>query len=75
MGLAMHQTLPDSDVMSDVTSKLTSARSHAASLSRLIVAAIGATVAAMLAAAVLLWFHYGTAVFYDMILSGISACF
>lgn len=53
----------------------TSAPAAAVSASRLIVAAIGASVAAMLAGAVLLWFHYGTAVFYEMILSGISACF
>ena len=29
---------------------------------------------ALLAAAVL-WFHYGTAVFFEMITAGISACF
>jgi hypothetical protein len=36
-------------------------------------------VAALCAIAVLgalaLWFHYGTAVFFEMIASGISACF
>jgi hypothetical protein len=31
--------------------------------------------AAMLLAALALWFHYGTAVFFEMIASGISACF
>jgi replication-associated recombination protein RarA len=28
-----------------------------------------------LCAAVALWFHYGTAVFFEMITAGISACF
>jgi hypothetical protein len=31
--------------------------------------------AVILLAALLLWFHYGTAVFFEMITSGISACF
>lgn len=35
-------------------------------------AALGATV---LIGALALWFHYGTAVFFEMIASGISACF
>jgi hypothetical protein len=30
---------------------------------------------AMLLAALALWFHYGTAVFFETIASGISACF
>jgi hypothetical protein len=30
---------------------------------------------AMLLGALVLWFHYGTAVFFEMIASGISACF
>jgi hypothetical protein len=29
----------------------------------------------LLLAALVLWFHYGTAVFFEMIASGISACF
>jgi hypothetical protein len=29
----------------------------------------------ILLGALLLWFHYGTAVFFEMIASGISACF
>jgi len=29
----------------------------------------------VLAATIALWVHYGTAVFYEMILSGIAACF
>jgi hypothetical protein len=35
-------------------------------------AALGAII---LAGALALWFHYGTAVFFEMIASGISACF
>ena len=31
--------------------------------------------AAILLGAVVLWFHYGTAVFFEMIASGIAACF
>ena len=41
------------------------------------VMAVGGAVlgAAALLAALALWFHYGTAVFFEMIASGISACF
>ena len=35
-------------------------------------ASLGAIV---LVAAAALWFHYGTAVFFEMIAAGISACF
>jgi hypothetical protein len=31
--------------------------------------------AAILAGALVLWFHYGTAVFFEMIASGFAACF
>jgi hypothetical protein len=31
--------------------------------------------AALLLGALALWFHYGTAVFFEMIASGIAACF
>jgi hypothetical protein len=31
--------------------------------------------AALVLAALALWFHYGTAVFFEMIAAGISACF
>jgi hypothetical protein len=31
--------------------------------------------AAILFGAAVLWFHYGTAVFFEMIASGIAACF
>jgi hypothetical protein len=39
--------------------------------------AIGAVAlgALAVAGALALWFHYGTAVFFEMIASGISACF
>lgn len=37
----------------------------------IVAAAIGVLFAATLA----LWMHYGTAVFYEMILAGIAACF
>jgi hypothetical protein len=39
----------------------------------LVTAAVAAGV--LLAAALALWVHYGTAVFYEMILAGIGACF
>jgi hypothetical protein len=39
-----------------------------------VVAGAGLGVAVLLGALVL-WFHYGTAVFFEMIASGISACF
>ena len=38
----------------------------------MIVAAAGGVV---LAGTVALWAHYGTAVFYEMILAGLAACF
>jgi hypothetical protein len=31
--------------------------------------------AAILLGALVLWFHYGTAVFFEMLASGIAACF
>jgi hypothetical protein len=31
--------------------------------------------AALLLGALVLWFHYGTAVFFEMVAAGISACF
>ena len=31
--------------------------------------------AAVLVGTLVLWFHYGTAVFFEMIASGIAACF
>jgi hypothetical protein len=44
-------------------------------LARAIVAAAAGLGSAILLAALVLWFHYGTAVFFEMIASGISACF
>jgi hypothetical protein len=40
----------------------------------IVVGAAGLGIAVLLGALVL-WFHYGTAVFFEMIASGISACF
>jgi hypothetical protein len=42
--------------------------------SRLLVAA-GVVFGALFAAAIALWIHYGTAVFFEMISAGIAACF
>jgi hypothetical protein len=38
-------------------------------------AAVTAAVALLLAGTVVLWAHFGTAVFYETILAGIAACF
>jgi hypothetical protein len=40
-----------------------------------IIAGSAVLVAAMLLGASVLWIHYGTAVFFEMIASGIAACF
>jgi len=40
-----------------------------------IVAGSAVVVAALLLGASVLWIHYGTAVFFEMITSGIAACF
>lgn len=40
-----------------------------------IMAGSAALVTAMLLGGSVLWFHYGTAVFFEMIASGIAACF
>ena len=41
-----------------------------------VIAVAGAGLGAvLLAGALVLWFHYGTAVFFEMIASGIAACF
>jgi hypothetical protein len=37
--------------------------------------AIAGLFGVLFAAALLLWVHYGTAVFFDMIAAGIAACF
>ena len=36
---------------------------------------VAAVVGVLLAGTVALWAHYGTAVFYEMIVAGIAACF
>ena len=36
---------------------------------------VAAVVGMMLAGTVALWAHYGTAVFYEMIVAGLAACF
>jgi hypothetical protein len=36
--------------------------------------AVAAVVAILLGGTVVLWVHYGTAVFYEMIVAGIAAC-
>jgi hypothetical protein len=40
-----------------------------------IVVGAGGFGAAIVLGAVVLWFHYGTAVFFEMIASGIASCF
>jgi hypothetical protein len=40
-----------------------------------IVVGAGGLGAAIVLGAVVLWFHYGTAVFFEMIASGIASCF
>jgi hypothetical protein len=37
--------------------------------------AAGLLAAALLVGALVLWAHYGTAVFFEMIVSGLEACF
>jgi hypothetical protein len=39
-----------------------------------LVAALAVVCAVLLAGAAVLWIHYGTAVFFEMIASGIAAC-
>ena len=44
-------------------------------LARAILIAAATVSIALLLGALALWFHYGTAIFFEMIASGISACF
>ncbi len=37
--------------------------------------AVGLALAALVATACALWFYYGTAVFFEIVRSGIAACF
>jgi hypothetical protein len=41
----------------------------------MVVVGAAALGAAVVLGAVVLWFHYGTAVFFEMIATGIAACF
>jgi len=43
--------------------------------SRPVLLVAGVVVGALVAATAALWAHYGTAVFYEMIVAGINACF
>ena len=43
--------------------------------SRPVVVASAGVAGILLAGALVLWAHYGSAVFYEMILAGIAACF
>jgi hypothetical protein len=49
---------------------------HAGSSTRLSgpLVAIAVVVAVLLAGTAVLWAHYGTAVFYEMIVAGLAAC-
>jgi hypothetical protein len=44
-------------------------------LPRLLLVTAGATAGLLLALALAMWVHFGTALFYEMILAGIAACF
>ena len=44
-------------------------------IARAIVVGVAGLGIALLLGALVLWIHYGTAVFFEMIASGISACF
>jgi hypothetical protein len=53
-------------------SDIPSASSRHPSRATLIASAVAGLI---VAATIVLWAHYGTAVFYEMILAGIAACF
>ena len=53
---------------------MSEASSHLAHLAASPVVILMAAGALLLAGSVALWAHYGTAVFYEMILAGIAAC-
>jgi hypothetical protein len=40
-----------------------------------VIAVTAAAISLLLAGTAALWAHYGTAVFYEMILAGMAACF
>lgn len=43
--------------------------------SRPVILTLALVVGVIVAGSLVLWFHYGTAVFYEMILAGLAACF
>ena len=47
----------------------------ASRLARMVVVGGAALGVVLVLAAVVLWLHYGTAVFFEMITSGLAACF
>jgi hypothetical protein len=55
--------------------ELLSGPQPARGVARAIVVAGAGLGAILLLGALVLWFHYGTAVFFEMITSGIAACF
>jgi hypothetical protein len=55
--------------------EIISATPHSRGLASVIVWSGAGLGAASLVGALVLWFHYGTAVFFEMIASGIAACF
>jgi hypothetical protein len=55
--------------------EMLSAPPPARGLARVIVVTGAGLGAALLVGALVLWVHYGTAVFFEMITSGIAACF
>jgi hypothetical protein len=55
--------------------ELLSGRPPARGVARAIVVTGAGLGAVLLLGALVLWFHYGTAVFFEMITSGIAACF
>ena len=48
---------------------------HRRSASRTVLFGLAAAAGLLAAATAALWAHYGTAVFYEMIVAGINACF
>jgi hypothetical protein len=65
MSSAMTQPLSSSQGLPSGARRATAAAAIAA----------GLVATAMLAGALVLWDHYGTAVFFEMLISGLQACF
>jgi hypothetical protein len=51
------------------------AATPAQKVARAVAVVAGCLATILLIAALLLWFHYGTAVFFEMIAAGFAACF